>query len=227
MLLFIVAGILKALGDVMFQYISCYSLSSSGIFLPVIIGVSIHLMLLFIENLDVITANLNLRFNTSHVTLYLFPINTKFLKEQCFNTSHVTLYPFPQNTGQLLLRVSIHLMLLFIFCFFSTSDAAVPFQYISCYSLSLRHYTPVLSQSKFQYISCYSLSNIIKLLNSLIITFQYISCYSLSGTKIAGIECVSVSIHLMLLFIVQRKSGNVIVSISFNTSHVTLYRNYR
>ena len=77
--------------EIMFQYISCYSLSVCFCFLFCAFLVSIHLMLLFIV-LDVSSYQIELSFNTSHVTLYL----KRFLECIAYNV------------------VSIHLMLLFI-----------------------------------------------------------------------------------------------------------------
>ena len=98
----------------MFQYISCYSLSRKYPWgNQREIGVSIHLMLLFI-----------LRQKTTDRT------------DGCFNTSHVTLYrrwTF-QNRWQW------------------------TFQYISCYSLSIPEDVQDKIKKLFQYISCYSLS---------------------------------------------------------------------
>ena len=77
-----------------FQYISCYSLS---IFLLEIQhneqNVSIHLMLLFIHGNSLVYLSL-IRFNTSHVTLYLRAFAKNPDRTACFNTSHVTLYLF-------------------------------------------------------------------------------------------------------------------------------------
>ena len=77
-------------------------------------------------------------------------------------------------------RISIHLMLLFIFIFRKVAKHIIAFQYISCYCLSLvkalksgakkdfntSHVTvylkliiPVPILERFQYISCYCLSN--------------------------------------------------------------------
>ena len=96
-----------------FQYISCYSLScgvgvvlicsicfntshvtlyrSAGSTDGFPVSVSIHLMLLFIQNRG-LNFNLPIRFNTSHVTLYHLATNTCALQNTSFNTSHVTLY---------------------------------------------------------------------------------------------------------------------------------------
>ena len=98
--------------------------------------VSIHLMLLFIEALNIVsyptksfnTSHVTLypiddfaidglaeRFNTSHVTLYHNRYRDSAVRQYCFNTSHVTLHR--RHAGQIfpVIQVSIHLMLLFIY----------------------------------------------------------------------------------------------------------------
>ena len=96
------------------------------------------------------------------------------------------------------------------------------FQYISCYSLSLTdigksvwlmsfntsHVTlypkdrfGLVNVITFQYISCYSLSQVLPIINVKKDMFQYISCYSLSQDGWTKTWRISVSIHLMLLFI--------------------------
>ena len=119
-------------------------------------------------------------------------------------------------------QVSMHLMLLFIYCRTSLLGNIKSFQYISCYSLSEQgertasvrcrfntsHVTLYrnpyflrIKHTKFQYISCYSLSVLRNRTLSTAGSFQYISCYSLSF-----IRCLFSITHM-----------------SFNTSHVTLY----
>ena len=97
-----------------FQYISCYSLSSTGMSDPCQPLVSIHLMLLFIM---------------------CYHRMSFFVKG--FNTSHVTLYQFRKPRLYVLSA----------------------FQYISCYSLSMRLSEIKIPTDLFQYISCYSLSS--------------------------------------------------------------------
>ena len=97
----------------------------------------------------------------------------------CFNTSHVTLYQNSENSLMPAVVVSIHLMLLFIVGVKITGITGYSFQYISCYSLSFFLYSGWLC----------------------ILSFQYISCYSLSEYYIISKELITVSIHLMLLFI--------------------------
>ena len=88
--------------------------------------VSIHLMLLFIGFQKEISES-----------------------EYSFNTSHVTLYRNPVSAWSVAAGVSIHLMLLFI----SKSDVKEVnlnrFQYISCYSLSLRPQENIPCQTRF------------------------------------------------------------------------------
>ena len=96
-----------------FQYISCYSLSTLLTSFAFCSPVSIHLMLLFIQT-----------------------VQRYMLINPGFNTSHVTLYLFRTPSSQAFLWVSIHLMLLFIATVFQSILPCQAFQYISCYSLS-------------------------------------------------------------------------------------------
>ena len=92
MLLFICGAKGKGKTITMFQYISCYSLS-----------------------LRTMKKELQAEgFNTSHVTLYLLLYSSLNRFLQRFNTSHVTLYLYLTFKFPPFLRVSIHLMLLFI-----------------------------------------------------------------------------------------------------------------
>ena len=162
----------------MFQYITCYSLSTVD------------------SNLCAVSS----RFNTSHVTLYLWQQKQVHLWNS-FNTSHVTLYHWPIFPGTHYSLVSIHHMLLFI-CSRQDSGENVPgFQYITCYSLSKKRVRKNTGRILFQYITCYSLSTRYHGWWRRGKRFQYITCYSLSKT-----------------FLIPLKLNN-----SFNTSHVTLY----
>ena len=119
-------------------------------------------------------------------------------------------------------QVSIHLILLFIRPLELALTAVSKFQYISCYSLSVKAVQtfPVYTRfntshvtlyrlmqnsyqatSPFQYISCYSLSEDRDRNCKKVQAFQYISCYSLSHFLIFLADRSFVSIHLMLLFI--------------------------
>ena len=119
----------------------------------------------------------------------------------CFNTSHVTLYRGMASTNGMERYVSIHLMLLFIYILPRNHLRMSVFQYISCYSLS-SPFPPNLLYSKLVSIHLMLLfitssQNIYYQYNP----FQYISCYSLS-------------VNILILFL---------LSLCFNTSHVTLY----
>ena len=158
-------------------------------------------MLLFIRKIEFIPIGFK-HFNTSHVTVYRSTIYINVTIYTDFNTSHVTVY---------------HHKLLPFCPIFS-------FQYISCYCLSIcpvfldssfldfntSHVTVYLYVVKgfqgdnleFQYISCYCLSAPSKYGNDKALSFQYISCYCLSRRALSGeMEDMSISIHLMLLFI--------------------------
>ena len=163
----------------LFQYISCYSLSIKTMVSVGIRKVSIHLMLLFIGLLQ---SNSEPHSPFQYISCYSLSVtgNTYGAKDVRFNTSHVTLYrktiQYPQypfcrfqyiscyslswsiTDNKRLKRVSIHLMLLFIPLLTSCK------WYILCFNTS--HVTLYLCKKektkegvkKFQYISCYSLS---------------------------------------------------------------------
>ena len=143
-------------------------------------------------------------------------------KHMRFNTSHVTLYQFSERTHFWKVRVSIHLMLLFIVLpgrsmshpdSFNTSHVTL---YLWKLAWSPNHLA-------FQYISCYSLSHWIvntKIQNN--VSIHLMLLFISPGIHPFRNFC-NVSIHLMLLFIVSVQLSSV-ASDSFNTSHVTLYR---
>ena len=120
----------------------------------------------------------------------------------CFNTSHVTLYRS---------ETSWHCM--WMICFNTSHVTLYQICTISLRLLQLRFNTShvtlypdpptrVTHNKKFQYISCYSLSSRYNYPSIHQCGFQYISCYSLS--------------LLIMWFGIDE--------LSFNTSHVTLYR---
>ena len=101
-------------------------------------NISIHLMLLFIKKETTINF-VSRYFNTSHVTVYrrdilnrIVDVSFQYISCYClsinfetlkicryyFNTSHVTVYPEVFYLFRLFLRISIHLMLLFIYKIF-------------------------------------------------------------------------------------------------------------
>ena len=156
MLLFISMGHIPTTPPMLFQYISCYSLSRRKLQQGFRILVSIHLMLLFICMAYRLTGQKTC-FNTSHVTLYQINTKSQDALLKCFNTSHVTLYQKRVRTCKKLVSVSIHLMLLFI-----QVDVLQPIgnqcfntSHVTLYQLKEKTYYQL---RKFQYISCYSLS---------------------------------------------------------------------
>ena len=99
------------------------------------------------------------------------------------------------------MRVSIHLMLLFIWLCLYKVSCGLMFQYISCYSLSLSTPPEVKQRMSFQYISCYSLSKPHYFPNREMMCFNtsHVTLYLCNIIR----QCcdANVSIHLMLLFI--------------------------
>ena len=186
---------------ILFQYISCYSLSVMG------------------------SKNWTLWYLFQYISCYSLSAHRTEpqASRSSFNTSHVTLYQFKVVTYRRYLLVSIHLMLLFINLVHLLCTAELMFQYISCYSLSKSYRVYSTIKDGFQYISCYSLSISI-LSNGLIcLMFQYISCYSLSmihSSFFPTIECFNTShVTLYLAWILMGFQTKR----CFNTSHVTLY----
>ena len=99
----------------------CFNTSHVVIYLTLILHyvqkgiVSIHLMLLFINGLEM--NHKHIRKVSIHLMLLFIPhwveyIHTQFLS---FNTSHVVIYQLISFQLCAIVRVSIHLMLLFIF----------------------------------------------------------------------------------------------------------------
>ena len=162
----------------LFQYISCYSLSIKTMVSVGIRKVSIHLMLLFIGLLQ---SNSEPHSPFQYISCYSLSVtgNTYGAKDVRFNTSHVTLYrktiQYPQypfcrfqyiscyslswsiTDNKRLKRVSIHLMLLFIRLVITFFFEMVCF---NTSHVTLYQAAPMVKviDCKFQYISCYSLS---------------------------------------------------------------------
>ena len=162
----------------MFQYISCYSLS----FAKEILDIACK-GFQYISCYSLSQPGIGIDYATGFQYISCYSLSSSYLPESglllCFNTSHVTLYRWYHLCIWRLRSVSIHLMLLFIMCYhrmsffvkgFNTSHVTLyqfrkprlyvlsAFQYISCYSLSMRLSEIKIPTDLFQYISCYSLS---------------------------------------------------------------------
>ena len=140
----------------------------------------------------------------------------------CFNISHVTLYRKYSCQNSRRRWVSIHLMLLCIFFCILFLLSPSWFQYISCYSLSVQ------GAAEMPWLISFNTSHVTLYLQQMVadadeVTFQHISCYSLSDQYTVKPFSNTVSIHLMLLFILETVRDHPEYS-RFNTSHVTLYR---
>ena len=178
MLLFIREAFKDQTTVLLFQYISCYSLSK----------------------VDMKKAMKRASFNTSHVTLYLRKMRI-WCSHADVSIHLMLLFIYVLEALHLGSQVSIHLMLLFIDKEKEIGYIVKMFQYISCYSLSTHtitiggsgtcfntsHVTLYryaghghVTAAEFQYISCYSLSSKSRKDLADRYLFQYISCYSLS-----------------------------------------------
>ena len=163
--------------------------------------ISIHLMLLFIQDLLLSLLNIiefqyiscyclswflhrqvlsSWHFNTSHVTVYQnstpsFNLISKFQYISCYCLSSKA------SQGRCNKEISIHLMLLFISC----------------------NRTPTASDASFQYISCYCLSSCQQHSWQLVYNFNtsHVTVYQRLKSWMKSIHLIS--IHLMLLFITK------------------------
>ena len=104
------------------------------------------------------------------------------------------------------LRVSIHLMLLFIVIPSGTWNKTGTVSIHLMLLFISKYFDSVPIEFMFQYISCYSLSLITDGYDDVIV-FQYISCYSLSLRMWMLQANHHVSIHLMLLFIIVQQEA--------------------
>ena len=106
-------------------------------------------------------------------------------EKRSFNTSHVVIYPGTVSACR---------------------EITSTFQYISCCYLSTDTSPYFYMKFQFQYISCCYLSILCYSRANSIYTFQYISCCYLSYCLAGFDKFYLVSIHLMLLFIRQRRT---------------------
>ena len=169
-----------------FQYISCYCLSPSHWEWPPGVWISIHLMLLFI-NQDHHTFLQYQDFNTSHVTVYR--IRTVWVWKHNGISIHLMLLFITTSYLYITLQIiiSIHLMLLFIgFALYESGNTMV-FQYISCYCLSLYQHSWMCLHQDFN--------------------TSHVTVYQ--GYHKAGKEVWDISIHLMLLFITPGQASAI------------------
>ena len=142
----------------------------------------------------------------------------------CFNTSHVTLYRKYSCQNSRRRWVSIHLMLLFIFFCILFLLSPSWFQYISCYSLSMRFIMDLLRRKCFNtsHVTLYptvkrSLTSSMKRFNT-----SHVTLYR----ELA--DCLDYDVirfntsHVTLYH--NQITTQESIKRSFNTSHVTLYR---
>ena len=227
--------------------------------------VSIHLMLLFIENGKWLHLPME---SFQYISCYsLSPLpRMHTIRLESFNTSHVTLYLLLMDGALRNHFVSIHLMLLFIEVKDQFGLEASLFQYISCYSLSVcpepgcnvvvgfntSHVTLYLQSSlscrpqtqrfNTSHVTLYPLPEYQPSYNKIRFNTSHVTlyrkgncwipllywCFNTSHVTLYHLDfigatlCITVSIHLMLLFITNC-SKYCCDCCRFNTSHVTLY----
>ena len=168
-------------------------------------------------------------FNTSHVTLYLPYLNKMYLSDivsihlmllfirsvvnPCYKLDIVSIHlmllfiPAPWEPPVLFLSVSIHLMLLFIAVWWRFSISTRGRFNTSHVTLYRGRRSGLIDMDccfNTSHVTLYRVLEIRLTLNRP--KFQYISCYSLSALVLSWRENRNVSIHLMLLFIVDCKS---------------------
>ena len=181
-------------------------------------------------------------FNTSHVTVYHSRASFCNSFNIHFNTSHVTVYQQRNCTGSTRDIISIHLMLLFItvWMYHPCSRCSISihlmllficnqncdsrcgwlFQYISCYCLSKIQGASIKYCYGFQYISCYCLSYPVHCLHHSLPHFNtsHVTVYLLHPPN--NPYPLSISIHLMLLFI---SSTNITVGKLIIFQYISCY----
>ena len=179
MLLFIPGYRWTSRASILFQYISCYSLSN------------LLIMKRYCKNMFQYISCYSLSMTSKHYKYF----QPKFQYISCYSLSRK--YPWGNQRE---IGVSIHLMLLFILRQKTTdrTDGCFNTSHVTLY----RRWTfQNRWQWTFQYISCYSLSIPEDVQDKIKKLFQYISCYSLSVWSSLSFLKWFVSIHLMLLFI--------------------------
>ena len=178
MLLFIIDRSASSVGQIIFQYIPCYCLSLPRFpaFQP--LWISIHPMLLFIQN-PTLNRKEKKNFNTSHVTVYpaCQPLFSSGITD--FNTSHVTVYP-----------VNLNFWLLY-----------KKFQYIPCYCLSFFVFSFCLHILYFNtsHVTVYRIRGCFRHYTNDISIHPMLLFISL--VRVLMVNGINISIHPMLLFI--------------------------
>ena len=117
--------------------------------------------------------------------------------------------------------ISIHLMLLFITAATPELLKVCPFQYISCYCLSMADRGIVVEEK----ISIHLMLLFIITLPTTSISFNYFNTSHVTVYQFFRFQHPKknvISIHLMLLFIITF-IGILPIDFHFNTSHVTVY----
>ena len=228
-----------------FQYISCYCLSISKSFYNCFLTISIHLMLLFINNE---TAQVAQEILFQYISCYcLSPSGCttlvavapfQYISCYClsviriaiagadgyFNTSHVTVYRRYREPAS---NIVTDFNTSHVTVYHIRSIVCTTLYHISIHLMLL--FIPKEKQDNrieqiFQYISCYCLSDRSEsaTVSSTDISIHLMLLFITANIIQIYIIC-QISIHLMLLFI-QKEKRQWRTWIYFNTSHVTVYQ---
>ena len=163
-----------------FQYIPCYGLSITKMYLENTKIISIHPMLRFIGS--------SMFFSATSVLISIHPMLRFIFSDRA-------------GAGEICC-ISIHPMLRFILHQQEDLPGSQRFQYIPCYGLSITVRVEKTEKSIFQYIPCYGLShNSISVLCHNIISIHPMLRFILCGSHVCSARC-KISIHPMLRFII-------------------------
>ena len=184
----------------LFQYNSCYCLSSSHRPAPDWLPEFQYNSCYCLSPSLRLNISLGNRFNTTLVTVYQSKGTKSMIDLGCFNTTLVTVYHFVRWMDDKDVDVSIQLLLLFIVGRLQKQTGRTAFQYNSCYCLSFN----CKIQKRLQSFNT-TLVTVYRNVNcddTVSLKFQYNSCYCLSCFRhLSYLSCRNVSIQLLLLFI--------------------------
>ena len=179
MLLFINNETAQVAQEILFQYISCYCLSPSGCTTLVAVAPFQYISCYCLSVIRIAIAGADGYFNTSHVTVYRRYREPASNIVTDFNTSHVTVYHIRSIVCTTLYHISIHLMLLFI-------NSPRPLAVWACY-FNTSHVTVYPCSAKTSLPDLYHFNT------------SHVTVYLLHPPN--NPYPLSISIHLMLLFI--------------------------
>ena len=133
--------------------------------------------------------------------LFIYTFHRNRSDSLCFNTSHVTLYRLHLHEPNLLFRVSIHLMLLFIWIMEKSAHLDLSFNTSHVTLYQHRGYSKQKIQSCFNTSHVTLYPDLMQLIHSFTKVSIHLMLLFIIQCKNTDSYCFCVSIHLMLLFI--------------------------